>query len=138
MTIPQHAIISQAGTAVAFDFSHGTPQILYWGADLGRVDLAQLREAIVEPTAHAELDEHLFHGVWRENARGNIQRPALLGHRNGTVFQVIAGKRNHTPIEFDPNSCGAVAVSNTTLLAFNDSGFSSNSISYVALGYCNV
>ena len=89
MTIPQHAIISQAGTAVAFDFSHGTPQILHWGADLGPVDLAQLREAIVEPTAHAELDEHFFHGVWRENARGNIQRPALLGHRDGRDFSQI-------------------------------------------------
>lgn len=89
MTIPANAIISQAGTSVVFDFSQSTPQILYWGSDLGKIDPAQLRKSVVEPTAHAELDQHFFHGVWRENSRGNIQRPALLGHRAGRDFSQL-------------------------------------------------
>ena len=89
MTTPAHAIIRQDGSAVVFDFSHGTPQVLHWGSDLGEVDPGQLRSAVVEPTAHAELDEHFFHGIWRENARGNIQRPALLGHRSGRDFSQL-------------------------------------------------
>lgn len=54
------------------------------------------------------------------------------------VWQVVGGKRNHTPIEGDANACGAYAANNTTLVAFNDSNRYENSISYVAFGYCNV
>jgi alpha-galactosidase len=83
--IPTSAKITQADVSLVLDFTHGTPQILHWGADL--VDSAeQLAVAVVEPTAHAELDAHQFHGVWRENARGNTARPALLGHRAGKDF----------------------------------------------------
>ncbi len=67
------------------NFSGGTPQVLHWGEELG--DSAdQLALASIEPTAHAELDAHQFHGIWRENARGNTARPALLGHRSGKDF----------------------------------------------------
>ncbi|MEK9907985.1 MAG: alpha-galactosidase, partial [Aquiluna sp.] len=86
MSLPKSVIISQAGVSVVFDLSDGTPQILHWGADLGAVDTEALRLAAIEPTAHAELDAHQFHGIWRENARGNISRPTLLGHRNGSDF----------------------------------------------------
>ena len=103
MTIPQYATISQAGTSVIFDFTHGTPQILHWGKDLGAVAPAALSASIVEPTAHAELDEHSFFGIWRENARGNIQRPALLGHRAGKdfsqLFELAAVKVTETRVE---------------------------------------
>lgn len=54
------------------------------------------------------------------------------------VWQVVAGKRNHTPVEGDGNACGAYAANNATLVAFNDSNGYTNSISYVAFGYCNV
>ena len=86
MSLPKSVIISQAGVSVVFDLSDGTPQILHWGDDLGAVDTEALRLAAIEPTAHAELDAHQFHGIWRENARGNISRPTLLGHRNGSDF----------------------------------------------------
>lgn len=83
--IPTSAKISQAGVCLVLDFSHGTPQVLHWGSEL--VDpVDQLVLAAIEPTAHAELDAHHFHGVWRENSRGNTARPALLGHRSGQDF----------------------------------------------------
>lgn len=89
MTIPQQATIRQDGNSVVFDFSQSTVQILHWGSDLGDLDASQLRAARVEPTAHAELDEHFFSGVWGENARGNIHRPALIGHRAGRDFSQL-------------------------------------------------
>jgi alpha-galactosidase len=79
------AVIKQDGVSLVVDFHHGTPHILHWGKDI-EVSVDDLRSAQVEPTAHAELDEHQFHGVWRENSRGNTSRPALLGHRNGRDF----------------------------------------------------
>ena len=83
--IPTSAAISQAGVSLVLDFSDGTPQVLHWGPDI--TDSAeQLRLVAIEPTAHAELDAHQFQGIWRENARGNTARPALLGHRNGKDF----------------------------------------------------
>jgi alpha-galactosidase len=86
LSLPKSVIISQAGVSVVFDLSDGTPQILHWGEDLGAVDTKALWLAAIEPTAHAELDAHQFHGIWRENARGNTSRPTLLGHRNGSDF----------------------------------------------------
>ena len=89
MSLPTHASIAQDGTQVIFDFSSGTPQILHWGSDLGEQGAEQLRLASIQPAAHAELDEHHFEGVWRENARGFISRPALLGHRAGQDFSQL-------------------------------------------------
>lgn len=83
--IPNSAVISQAGVSLVLDFSDGTPHILHWGSELND-SVEAIRAASIEPTAHAELDAHQFHGVWRENARGNTSRPALLGHRQGKDF----------------------------------------------------
>ncbi|MEL0319866.1 MAG: hypothetical protein VXA46_03970, partial [Aquiluna sp.] len=63
--------------------------ILHWGKDLGTQAVEDLRLASVQPAAHAELDAHYFEGVWRENARGFISRPALLGHRAGQDFSQL-------------------------------------------------
>ena len=54
------------------------------------------------------------------------------------VWQVVGGKRNHTPVEGDGNACGAYAANTTTVVAFNDSNRYANSVSYVAFGWCNV
>ena len=83
--IPNSAVITQAGVSLVLDFSNGTPHILHWGSELAD-SVESLRAASIEPTAHAELDAHQFHGIWRENARGNTSRPALLGHRQGKDF----------------------------------------------------
>lgn len=66
---------------------------------------------------------------------GDGAKAQLFPRAFDAVFQVIGGKRNHTPIASDPNACGAYAASNTTLVAFNDSNQYANSISYIALGY---
>ncbi len=79
------AVIKQAGVSLVIDFADGTPNVLHWGREIAS-SIEQLRRAQVEPTAHAELDAHQFHGVWRENSRGNTSRPALLGHRSGKDF----------------------------------------------------
>lgn len=79
------AAIKQDGVSLVLDFSDGTPHILHWGKEVSS-NLEELRKSQVEPTAHAELDAHQFHGVWRENARGNTSRSALLGHRLGKDF----------------------------------------------------
>lgn len=89
MSLPTTASIAQAGTQVVFDFSAGTPQILHWGAQLGEQAIEQLRAASIQPAAHAELDRHYFEGIWRENSRGSIARPALLGHRSGKDFSQL-------------------------------------------------
>jgi len=79
------AVIKQAGVSLVIDFAAGTPNVLHWGREIAS-SIEELRRAQVEPTAHAELDAHQFHGVWRENSRGNTSRPALLGHRSSKDF----------------------------------------------------
>jgi alpha-galactosidase len=72
------------------DFSQGTPQILHWGQDLGNPKSStDFVKAQLEPVAHAELDDPMFNGIWRENSRGNIGRPALSGHRSGSDFSQL-------------------------------------------------
>ncbi len=85
MSVFPAAVITQQGVSLVLDFSSDTPHILHWGKEIG-ADPARLQLAQIEPTAHAELDAHQFHGVWRENSRGNTSRPALLGHRAGRDF----------------------------------------------------
>jgi alpha-galactosidase len=85
--IPACAHISQSGVSLLIDFSFSNPQILHWGRSLGEIqNVSDYVKASLEPIAHAELDELHFAGLWRENANGNIGRPALLGHRQGLDF----------------------------------------------------
>lgn len=104
MTHAGFAHISQDSVSLLLDFSHGTPQILHWGKALGSVHSAEFyAKAAMEPVAHAELDDPMFNGIWRENSRGNIGRPALLGHRNGKdfsqLFEVASVNQSNTHIE---------------------------------------
>jgi alpha-galactosidase len=69
------------------DLSQGTAEIIHWGKDLGEIkSIADYTRAALEPVAHAELDDQMYNSIWRENSRGNIGRPALLGHREGKAF----------------------------------------------------
>ena len=87
MTHPGFAHISQDSVSLLLDFSKGTPQILHWGPALQSItQVESYVAAAMEPVAHAELDDPMFNGLWRENSRGNIGRPALLGHRSGVDF----------------------------------------------------
>jgi alpha-galactosidase len=98
------AHITQDSVSLLLDFSHGTPQILHWGKALGVVTNADFYAAAsLEPVAHAELDDPMFNGIWRENSRGNIGRPALLGHRAGSdfsqLFEITSVTQSATHIE---------------------------------------
>lgn len=84
---PSFAHITQDSVSLLMDFSSGTPQILHWGQELTNItDPRHYVNASLEPVAHAELDDPAFNGIWRENSRGNVGRPALLGHRSGKDF----------------------------------------------------
>jgi alpha-galactosidase len=87
MTKAEFTHLRSEGLSLLIDYSTGTPQILHFGPDLGELTSARdFVAAGMEPVAHAELDDPEFVGIWRENSRGNIGRPALLGHRSGKDF----------------------------------------------------
>ncbi|TFB52376.1 alpha-galactosidase [Cryobacterium tagatosivorans] len=72
------------GVSFQVDVSSGTPAVVYWGPDLGpsnrNTDLAALTG---DGVPQSNIDEPQVPGVWRENARGFLGRPAILGHRDG-------------------------------------------------------
>ncbi len=87
MSVPAFAHISKDGVSLVIDFSTGTPEILHLGPEIKNLTTtSDLVRARMEPVAHAELDDPAFVGIWRENSRGNIGKPALLGHRDGKDF----------------------------------------------------
>lgn len=65
---------------------------------------------------------------------GDYIKDALFSRPFSQVFQVIGGKTTWTPSDGDGNACGAYAISNTTVRAFNDSQNYANSVSYIAIG----
>jgi alpha-galactosidase len=76
--------LHQAGVSLLIDLSGQTIQLMHFGRALGQVDsIENWQLSQQEPVAHAELDEPIWPGLHRENSRGNIGRPSLLGHRSG-------------------------------------------------------
>ncbi|MEY4060755.1 MAG: hypothetical protein RIQ31_417 [Actinomycetota bacterium] len=72
------------GASIVVDLSTGTPVVLHWGASLGQgFNEQDFINATREAVPHGDLDDYQNPGVWRENARGFLGRPALLGHRAG-------------------------------------------------------
>lgn len=72
------------GVSVLIDTASGTPVVLHWGREIsGTIDAAGLRSSQIEPTPHCDFDEPQAAGIYRENARGFLGRPALAGSRNG-------------------------------------------------------
>ncbi len=112
MSIPAFAHISKDGVSLLIDFSTGTPEILHLGAALGNISsTADLVRARMEPVAHAELDDPAFLGLWRENSRGNIGKPAILGHRAGADFShkldLVSVESNATSIQIKAQDVAA-------------------------------
>jgi alpha-galactosidase len=84
MKTPENFVTLAAdGVSVVIDLSTGTPVVLHWGSHLGDVDIMELRSALQEAVPHAHLDDYENSGLWRENSRGYLGRPAVLGHRGG-------------------------------------------------------
>jgi alpha-galactosidase len=82
--IPAFVTLNADGVQLIVSLSSGTPVILHFGADLGSsLDVSALNLASQEAVPHADLDEHINPGIWREDSRGFHGRPALLGHSNG-------------------------------------------------------
>ena len=81
---PNSIEIAADGVQLIVNLASGTPVILHWGSNLGSdLDASELNVALHEGVPHADLDSYQNPGVWRENARGYLGRPALQGHRSG-------------------------------------------------------
>ncbi len=79
--------LRRAGVSVIFDTSANTPNILYWGSEVGDVvDADALLQTQLETTPPCDFDEPQTIGIWRENARGYLSRPTILGSRAGADF----------------------------------------------------
>ena len=76
--------LHQQGVSLLVDLSDQAVQIMHFGRYLGELDsITPWQLSQQEPVANAELDQPIWPGIYRENSRGNIGRPALLGHRQG-------------------------------------------------------
>jgi alpha-galactosidase len=88
--------------SVVIDLATGTPVVLHWGSNLGGINDADLRSALQEGVPHADLDTYQNPGIWRENARGYLGCPAVLGHRDGQdwsqQFDIVETKSTSTSL----------------------------------------
>mgnify|MGYP000140203480 CR=1 FL=1 len=79
--------LNRAGVSVIFDTSAGTPNILYWGSSVGDVgNLDDFVRSQLDTAPPCDFDEPQVIGIWRENARGYLSRPTIIGSRNGADF----------------------------------------------------
>ena len=106
--IPAFVALNADGVQLIVSLSSGTPVILHFGADLGSsLDVAALGLASQEAVPHADLDEHISPGIWREDSRGFHGRPALLGQTNGQNWAPLFAIQGVTS---DPDSIEIACV----------------------------
>jgi len=78
------------GVCLRVDLSTGTPVIQHWGAVLGGGALGDdLADLLHDGVPQSNIDEPVPAGLWRENARGFLGRPAVLGHRGGADWSQL-------------------------------------------------
>jgi alpha-galactosidase len=88
--------ISAGSVSLIIDLSSGTPVILHWGQPLGAQDIdSQLGLAVSEPAPHGDFAVSVNPGIWRENSRGFLGRPAIQGHRSGQDWSAKFEITNH-------------------------------------------
>ena len=79
--------LKRAGVSVVIETSAGTPNIVHWGSELsGALDEKSVLSAIHEPTPHCDFDDPQLVGIWRENSRGFLGAPTIIGSRDGLDF----------------------------------------------------
>ncbi len=79
--------LRRAGVSVIIDTSSGTPAILHWGAELPDVSAPEdFVRTQLELTPPCDFDQPQTIGIWRENARGFLGRPTVIGSREGADF----------------------------------------------------
>jgi alpha-galactosidase len=93
------------GVSLIIDTSTGTPVIAHWGKDVALEKLDDQVQAILsESIPYASIDQPQNPGVWRENSRGFLGRPALSGHRTGQdwspFFKLKSSERTETNLSF--------------------------------------
>lgn len=119
MAIEQIYHLTRDGVSLVFETSKGTPNIVHWGVQLPQISNPDdLLAALDEPSPHGYFDEAHRGGVWRENARGFLGRPSLLGHRNGishsqlfVLRDVKVGEHSIAFISVDANAELEVEIS---------------------------
>jgi alpha-galactosidase len=63
--------------------------VLHWGRAVGSNSPEALEVSQVDPAPHCDFDEPQVIGIWRENARGFLGRPTVIGSRNGVDFSQL-------------------------------------------------
>ncbi|MSZ40010.1 MAG: alpha-galactosidase, partial [Actinobacteria bacterium] len=119
MAIEQIYHLNRDGVSLVLETTAGTPNILHWGLQFPQIsNQADLLSALDEPSPHGYFDEAHRGGVWRENARGFLGRPSLLGHRNGsahsqlfTLREVKTSEHQVTFVSVDANAELEVEIS---------------------------
>ena len=93
------------GVSFIVDTSSGTPVIAHWGKDVSPQKLdAEVQIILSDSIPYASIDQPQSPGVWRENSRGFLGRPALSGHRSGQdwspFFQLKESNITKTNLSF--------------------------------------
>lgn len=85
----EHPIIhlKAADTSIIFDLIDQQLAIVYWGKALTNAEgIEKNRDLLADGFNFSELDQPINSGFWRENSRGHLGIPALLGHHEGKNF----------------------------------------------------
>ena len=79
--------LSREGVSLVIDTSAATPVVLHWGRALpSDIDATSLVTASVETTPHCDFDVPQQIGIWRENSRGFLGAPTVIGSHDGLNF----------------------------------------------------
>ncbi len=89
MALPKFICLCAAGVEVCIDLASGTPNVLHWGRPIGKNSPEALEVSQLDPAPHCDFDEPQVIGIWRENARGFLGRPTVIGSRNGADFSQL-------------------------------------------------
>ena len=82
--------LKRSGVSVLIETSSATPNVVHWGRELShRIDEESVLSAIQEPTPHCDFDDPQLVGVYRENARGFLGAPSIVGSRDGLDFSQL-------------------------------------------------